>query len=278
MSTVRTHDLATPRPVDLLVEIHHGRVELTATQTEATRVRVVGVDAPATTVVQHEDRIEVHAPRHRTGFLGGADADLLVQVELPTASNAALRTASADISVTGSIASLQVRTGSGAVQVEELTGPAQVESGSGTVHIERALAALRVKSGSGDVHLGRCAAALTTSSGSGDVVIDAVEAPAVVKTGTGDLRIRQVAADVTLTTGSGDLTVATARRGRLRSTGASGDVRVGVPDGVAVWTDVTTISGTVRSDLAGTGAPAEGQDHIELRATTVTGDIVLVPA
>ena len=278
MSIVRTHELPTPDPVDLLVELRHGRVELTATRTDVTRVRIVGADAPATTVTQHGDRVEVRAPHHRSGFLGGGESELVVQVELPTASNAALRTGSADVAVAGSLAGLQVRTGSGQVWVEELTGPAQIESGSGTVHVERALADLQVKSGSGDVVLGRSAGALMTSTGSGDVVIDELEGASVVKTGTGDLRIGTVAADVTLTTGSGDLTVAAATRGRLRSTGASGDVRVGVPDGVAVWTDVTTISGTVRSDLAGTGAPSEGQDHIELRATTVSGDIVVVPA
>ncbi|NPC97064.1 DUF4097 family beta strand repeat-containing protein [Nocardioides sp. zg-DK7169] len=276
MSILRTHELATPDPVDLLVEVRHGRVELTATETATTRVRVTGADAPDTRVVQHEERVEVLAPPRRSGFLG--DTDLLVQVELPTGSNAAVRSGSADVEAVGSLASLQVRTGSGEVRVEELTGAGLIESGSGTVRVERALAELRVKSGSGDVLIGRSAAPTTTSTGSGDVVVDDLEAPAVVKTGTGDLRIGLASADVTLTTGSGDLTVTQARRGRLQCSGASGDVRVGVPEGVAVWTDVTTLTGTIRADAAGTGAPAEGQDHIELRATTVSGDIVVARA
>ena len=39
--------------------------------------------------------------------------------------------------------------------------------------------------------------------------------------------------------------------------------------------DVTTVSGTIRSDLQGAGQPQDGQDHIEVRAKTVSGDIAL---
>ena len=49
---------------------------------------------------------------------------------------------------------------------------------------------------------------------------------------------------------------------------ASGDVRVGIPAGVPVWTDVSSVTGQVHSDLQGAGEPAEGQDYIELRAKT----------
>ncbi len=35
------------------------------------------------------------------------------------------------------------------------------------------------------------------------------------------------------------------------------------------------MSGAVRSSIAGTGEPSEGQDYVELRAKTVSGDIYL---
>ena len=78
-----------------------------------------------------------------------------------------------------------------------------------------------------------------------------------------------------MSTGSGDLTIRTAHRGKLTAKGASGDVQIGVPAGVPVWTDLTTVSGDIRSGLEGVGEPEEGADHIELRAKTVSGDIVL---
>jgi hypothetical protein len=42
-----------------------------------------------------------------------------------------------------------------------------------------------------------------------------------------------------------------------------------------VWTDLTTVSGAIRSDLEGVGQPEDGAEHLELRAKTVSGDIVL---
>ena len=44
-----------------------------------------------------------------------------------------------------------------------------------------------------------------------------------------------------------------------------------------MWTDISTVSGAIRSNLEGAGEPAEGADHVELRAKTVSGDIVLTP-
>jgi DUF4097 and DUF4098 domain-containing protein YvlB len=64
-------------------------------------------------------------------------------------------------------------------------------------------------------------------------------------------------------------------RGRVTVKGASGDVAIGVATGIPVWTDVATVTGTIRSDLQGAGQPQEGQDHVEIRVKTVSGDIVL---
>jgi DUF4097 and DUF4098 domain-containing protein YvlB len=64
-------------------------------------------------------------------------------------------------------------------------------------------------------------------------------------------------------------------RGRLTAKNVSGDVRVGIPAGIPVWTDISSVTGSVRSDLDGAGEPSDGQDYIELRARTVSGDVYL---
>ena len=50
---------------------------------------------------------------------------------------------------------------------------------------------------------------------------------------------------------------------------------VGIPAGTPVWTDSPPCPASIRSSLEGAGQPAEGEDHVELRAKTVSGDIVL---
>jgi DUF4097 and DUF4098 domain-containing protein YvlB len=264
----------THRPVRLFTEIGKGSVHVTASDTTETHVEISGRDADQVQVRQDGDQVSVVAPRQRGGLFGG-DNRLDVAIALPTDSQLAIRTGSADITVTGTVGTTQLKSGSGDVAVDTAVGPLVVETGSGDIRVEAARAELKAKSGSGDVVVTDAAAALMVSTGSGDVQLSTTHAPAVVKTGSGDVEVGDAGTDLTLTTGSGDLVVSTARRGRMTAKGASGDVHVGVPAGVPVWTDISTVSGEIRSNLRGAGQPQDGADHVEVRAKVVSGDIVL---
>ncbi|MDQ6641356.1 MAG: DUF4097 domain-containing protein, partial [Actinomycetota bacterium] len=128
---------------------------------------------------------------------------------------------------------------------------------------------------SGDVRIGTAASPVGISTGSGDVTIGTTSASTVIKTGSGDLTVNRAETDLSLTTASGDTEVGRFSRGALRAKSASGDVRIGIPRGVPVWTDISTVSGRVGSDLESAGEPAPGQDHVEVRASTVSGDVLL---
>ena len=269
-----THQFETHEPVDLFVENGSGTVTITAQETTETTVEVTGRHAEETIVKQDGKQISVIAPKMRSGFLGG-DNKLDMEIRVPTDSTLVVRTGSADVTAIGSYRGGQVKSGSGDVTIEILDGPTVVETGSGDVRIDTADQALKVKSGSGDVRVQYAGGAIAVSTGSGDVEIGTSSAPAVVKTGSGDLNLGESRDDVQMSTGSGDLTIRTAHRGKLTAKGASGDIQIGVPAGVPVWTDLTTVAGDIRSGLEGVGEPEEGADHIELRAKTVSGDIVL---
>ena len=268
------HLFETHEPVDLYVEIGKGTVDINATETSESRVEISGRDADEVEVEQSGKRISVVAPRQRAGFFGG-DNRLDVTVTIPLRSDLSVKTGSADVSVTGTVGSSRIKTGSGEIHAGDLVGPALLETGSGDVEVQVANAELRIKSGSGEVRVRHAESAVAVSTGSGSVEIGTSNGPAAVKTGSGDLRVIDANTDVSLVTGSGDLLVGTAHRGRFTMKGASGDVKIGIPAGLPVWTDISTLSGSIRSDLASAGEPAEGADHVELRAKTVSGDIVL---
>lgn len=270
------HQFETPDPVALYVDTRGGHVQVTATETTESRVTITGRDADDVEVALDGRQLSVLVPRRRTGFLGGDDS-LSIAVTVPTGSDLAVRSGSADISAAGEIGGCQVRTGSGDVRLDLVAGACSVETGSGDVLIDETRADLRVKCGSGDVSVGRAHGAVGVSTGSGDVEIGSQHGPAVVKTGSGDVHVVDAATDLTMTTGSGDLKVDTAHRGRFDVKGASGSVHVGIPAGLPVWTDISTISGRIHNALEAVGEPAEGADHVELRATTVSGDVELVP-
>lgn len=250
------HHFHTPDPIQLSAENGSGQVRVTATETTETRVVLTGRHADEVQVTQLDGEIRIVPPRRRTGFLGGDDS-LDIVVTLPVASDLSIRTGSADVSTHGPAGSVQVKTGSGDVDIEESYEDVQVKSGSGDVRIGEAQAAVAVSTGSGDVEIGRN------------------RGPAVVKTGSGDVRFREATTEVSVMTGSGDLMIDTAREGRFHAKGASGSIHVGIPAGTPVWTDITTLSGRIHSDVEGAGEPAEGAARIELRASTVSGDVVL---
>lgn len=262
----------TLRPVQLYVELGAGTIQVTADDTTESRVAVTGRDADRVVVDFDGEHLSVVAPKNRTGFL---DRKLDIVIAVPTASRLQVKSGSADVVGRGRYAAVHVRTGSGDVAIAEVAGDGLVETGSGDIRVDAATGELRIKSGSGDIDIDEAGDAVSISTGSGDVRIGTSRGPASVKTGSGDLKVSRAEADVSLSTGSGDLVIGAAHRGRVTAKGASGDVHVGIPAGVPVWTDLSTVTGRISSGLTGAGEPEPGADYVELRAKSVSGDIVL---
>jgi len=264
----------TPRPVRLVVAIGGGSVTVTAIETGRSTVTVEGPRADEFTVELSGDELRVIEPRQRTGFLGGRD-DHRVTVTVPTGSDLATRAGSANLRAEGRFGAVQAKSGSGGVTVAEATGHVVVDSGSGAVACSAAGGDVRIRTGSGTVELGTVGGTCAISTGSGTVRLGRTEQVAVVKTGSGSTEVDHCAGELTCKSGSGAVRVRTGGRGAVRAKTASGTIRVAVPPGTPVWTEISSATGRIRSGLAPVGEPAEGQDHVALRLTTASGDIVL---
>lgn len=263
----------TPTPVQLYVENGRGRIDVTASDTTRTDIRIIG-DRAEDFVVEHDgDRIAVVAPRGG-GFLR-KDERAVIEVSMPAASTLTVKSGSSDLVARGQLASTWVNSGSGDVDLELVEGKADLQTGSGGIRLGHLVLDGRIKSGSGDVTVGRVDGGLVISTGSGDVRVDSPLGSLAVKSGSGDVVIGESGDELACTTGSGDLRVESASRGRLTAKTASGDIGIGFTAGIPVWTDINTVSGRISSHLPHTGEPAEGQDFVEVRATTVSGDITL---
>ena len=266
---------STPQPISLYVEIGAGAVKVHARDdTDETQVNVDGPDADQVIAEQRGDQVVVVAPHKRGGFFNSS-SDLHVTVIVPSNSELVTKLGSADLVATGSYGSARVRSGSGDVRVEDLGAESVVETGSGDIELEDAHGDLRIKSGSGDVDVRRLRKSAVVSTGSGNVTFGITEHDVIVKSGSGDVRVAEAHTDLSVSTASGDVVVGVIREGKLKAKAVSGDVLVGVPAGVPVWTDISAVSGQVSSTLEGTGQPEDGQDYVEIRATTVSGDIRL---
>ncbi len=265
----------THSPITLYVELGKGTLSVTATDTTETTVTATGKDADELFVEQEGNQINVIAPRQRVGFFGGGEPAIDVDVVVPNGSDLVTKTGSADVAASGTFGHAKVKSGSGDVSLDRHFGHVLVDTGSGDISVVEVSNDLRVKSGSGDVSVGSVVGSMVISTGSGDVTVASTQEAAMVKSGSGDLRIDAAQADVNLSSASGDLTVGRFERGAVTAKNASGDIKIGIPGGIPVWTDISSVTGRIGSDLEGAGQPEKGQDYVEVRAKTVSGDIVL---
>jgi len=166
----------------------------------------------------------------------------------------------------------------------------EVSSTSGEVRLVGRLGVVRVNTASGDIQVGDAAKLdATTASGglscgdvAGDVHISSVSGDCIVgRVGgrldatltSGDLRVEMCDGDVLISSTSGDVRVARCDGSDISMRSISGDVRVGLPGGIRVEAEISTLSG--RAVLPDPVAAPEVGDRrpVRLQLKTVSGDI-----
>lgn len=214
----------------------------------------LATEAVRATVVEYgEGRLLVQAPRD----MPLRSVPLVVTITAPSGSTVTARSGSADVTVDGVAARLDVSTGSGDLRAQRCSGPAEVRTGSGDVRLGSVVGALRARTGSGGV----------------DVV--ALDGAGTVHTGSGDVRIGALSDDLSAKTGSGDLMIGNASAGELELTTGSGKLRVGISAGVLAEVDVSSGSGNARSELPFGDPPTEGTARLRVRGRTGSGDALI---
>ncbi len=267
------HEFPVTGPQRLYIELQSGSVDVTAAPGDTVTVQLSGSGADTVRVEQTEDGVSVVGAR-RSGFFADRH-DVAVTVVAPVGSSLVTKVGSATVRTQGSLGEVRISTGSGEVELDEVTHGAVVTAGSGSITAQALGSAASLKAGSGDIRVGQLAGDSELVTGSGNILVDRASATVSLKTGSGDLTVRQAAGSVTVSAASGDLRIGRIERGQAILKNISGDIRLGIPQGVPVWTDISTGSGRLRSDLTPTGAPQPGQDHVEVRAKSLSGDIYL---
>lgn len=274
----RTFDLDGPVRVD--VENHSGDVRVEAG--ESGRVSV-----EAASVAGHEllDRVQVAlehgvlrvvAPRGQRRWFG-SDQGVGLRITVPAGSAVSAQTESGELELIGKLGDADLRTASGEVSVDAVDG-ARVRTASGDVRIGTVGGDCRVSTASGDVEVGDGGGRVQVETASGDVELGTVSGEVEVSTASGDVSVADAGAELRGRTLSGDVRIRRAGGSRVQVTSASGDLEIGVPEGVAAWLDLTSASGDVVSELSDAGEPAPGSPTVEIRAVTASGDIRILRA
>jgi Toastrack DUF4097 len=214
--------------------------------------------ADQTRVALEGRHLVVHAP-HGKGWAIFRWPKLSINVKIPAGSTINVRSASADVTCTGTYED------------------AVMHTASGDIFVDRVTKEMSINSASGDVRVGWVGGDLRTNSASGDITVQHAGRNVDVHSASGDIEIGRADASVDTKTASGDVKVGVAHQGEIRIHTASGDVSVGVAAGTGVWLDLNTASGRTTSDLnmhGGSGDPPAGTT-LRIKARTASGDISL---
>jgi DUF4097 and DUF4098 domain-containing protein YvlB len=171
-----------------------------------------------------------------------------------------------------------IKTGSADVAFDVDIGGSKIVTGSGDIRIASA-ADLDCSTGSGNIHISELTGrGARISTGSGHVAIDTASCPISVKSGSGHIDVSSLQrSELQASTGSGEVVVSSTT-GSVDVRSASGAITVGVADRLAVWLDLSSVSGRVGLGLEAINQPEPGEPYISIRARTASGEIGVIRA
>ena len=271
----KTFDVA--GPVELEIKLNSGEIEVDAIDgAERVEVELTAHDEASQELIdngrvelqQHQQRphliIDLQQRRGGGGFNLGSlfgRSGITCRVRVPGSSSLTVRTKSADVAARGTLSGANIATASGDIELDRVEG------------------SVNIKSASADVRMREVTGGVNVQSASGDIEVDVVRGPINVDSASGDVTIREAYSDVSANTVSGDQEHGAVLRGRLAANSVSGDVHIGVRRGSKVFLDCNTVSGDTSSELDVTSeAPAADGPVLEIRAKTVSGDILITRA
>ncbi len=234
------------------IDVRTGSVEVRSGAAGRTTVALDGPDADRWNVTQLGDSVSIE-PAGRGGWRSRATR---VLVEVPAGADVEVRSATADVALSGVFGATRIKTASGDVSVGSATR-LDINTASGDASATSVGAGTSCTTASGDVHLGRIGGRLSVSTASGDV------------------RVVEAADDVEIGSASGDVLVEWCGGSDIALKSISGDLVVGLPSGIRVEPDLSTLSGRTRlPEPAGHGA-SEARRVVRVGLRTVSGDITI---
>ena len=256
----------TPQRVRLDLSLAAGVIELQTEERDTTTVELEPMSGDAQTLIdatelecQEESgghRVRVRVPHNKNLFKAfGRGGEVRIRVVAPNGTSVDASTASADISLAGTLGAVEVKTASGDVAAVAATADTA-----------------RIMTASGDVRFGRSLSQADINSASGNITVTETGGSAEAKTMSGDVTVEHAGGSVRASTMSGDVFLGALSQGSVNANSMSGDVVMDVVPGVRVWMDLSSASGRAQSELD-QGDETKGDAQLTLKAATKSGDV-----
>jgi hypothetical protein len=272
---------ATPGPILATVVVAGAQVRVTASDRTDTVVLVEPINKASQSDVKVADKTKVDfADGHltvKTTASGDKNGSVAITIDLPAASSLVAYLAHSGVQADGSFGECELHMASGRVQLDRIDAlHANVAGGEVTIghiaeraNIDGAAFAMRIgevkdtvklSNSGGQTWIGHAFADLDLSSGHGGFDIDRADGSVTAKTGDGAIRI-------------GRLT-----RGRAELMNRSGNIEVGIGEGIAARVDANSKRGSVRNSVPAQESPDTSDHKVAVHARTRYGDVIIHPA
>jgi hypothetical protein len=253
----------TPGPVTVDIDVASGDIEVSVVDAPTTTVEVEGYandEIPRVACVPLPDggyRVSIEHKQKKFWGIRLFGGGLQIMLSVPEGTVIDGSGGAADFDAHGTLGGLSFRSGAGDLRFDDISGDVQLACAAGDIEGRSVGGHFGFKGASGDIELGSVSNGITVRSASGDVSVGRLEGTSVITVGSGDIELRQVGP------------------GSVDAKAISGDMHVGVREGLGVWLDVSSRSGDVRSSLEATRRSDADPDlpQLELTLNTVSGDI-----
>lgn len=234
------------------IDVRTGSVEVRSAAAGRIAVALDGPDVDRWDVTQLGDSISI-TPATRSGWRSRATR---VLVDVPAGADVEVRSATADVALSGEFGATRIKTASGDVRVGSATR-------------------LDINTASGDAAATSVGAVTSCTTASGDVDLGRIGGRLSVSTASGDVRVAEAADDVEIGSASGDVRVGWCGGSDISLKSISGDLVIGLPPGIRVEPDLSTLSGRTHLPEAAPRGGPEPRRVVRVGLKTVSGDITI---
>jgi hypothetical protein len=268
----------TPGPIAATVEVGGAQVRIGASDRTDTAVLVEPINKASQSDVKVAERTTVDFSDGqltvKTTKSGDKNGSVAITIDLPAGSSLVASVAHSSVHADGPLGECELHMASGQVQFDHINalraniaagefavgyiaGPASIEGGAAAVRIGKVEGTVRLESSAGQIWIGDASADLDLSNGRGGFDIDRADGSVTARTGDGAIRI-------------GRLT-----RGQAELVNGSGNIEVGISEGIAARVDANSERGSVRNSVPWQENSGTSDDTVTVHARTRHGDIII---
>lgn len=275
----------TPEPITVTLDLSVANVRFVASERTDTVVEISPTDENEPSDVKAAKQVRVeHSgetllikgknPRPFE-YLSTKSWSVDVTVELPEGSHVQAEAPVGDLQSTGRLGECRFKTSAGHARLDR-TGSLRLNTSAGHVSVEDIAGDAEVTTGSGRIRIGHVGGSATIKNSNGNTDIGTVAGDARLRSANGDIAVGRASSGVNAKTANGSIRLGEATRGSVVLETSTGDLEIGISEGVSAWLDVKTSFGQVRNTLEEIAEPQEKPgETVEVRAHTGFGDITI---